>query len=163
MILIALGANLPSRAGQPAATLRAALNQLASSGAVPLGVSSFYQTPAWPDPADPAFVNAVVQIETQFPPEKLMELMHGVEAAFGRERNIRNAPRTLDLDILDYDGRVERGPPVLPHPRIGTRAFVLIPLRDVAPDWRDPVSGNSVDELIAMLPAEARAAIRAVD
>jgi 2-amino-4-hydroxy-6-hydroxymethyldihydropteridine diphosphokinase len=162
MILIALGANLPSEAGLPAATLRAALNQLALSGAVPLGVSSFYQTPAWPDPADPDFVNAVARIETQLSPEKLMELMHSIEAAFGRERTIRNAPRTLDLDILDYDGRVEQGPPILPHPRIGTRAFVLIPLADVAPGWRHPVSGKSVDELIAMLPAEARDAVRVV-
>ncbi len=72
MILIALGANLPSHAGPPVATLRAALNQLALSGAVPRVVSSFYQTPAWPDPADPEFVNAVVQIETALSPAKLV-------------------------------------------------------------------------------------------
>ena len=161
MILIALGANLPSRAGSPAATLRAALNQLSQNGAVPLAVSPFYETPAWPDPRDPEFVNAVARIDTQLPPAQLMELLHGVEAAFGRARNLRNAPRTLDLDILDYDGRAEQGPPILPHPRIAGRAFVLIPMRDVAPGWRDPVSGKSVDELIAALPAEARDLIRA--
>ncbi len=163
MILIALGANLPSRAGTPAETLRAALHQLAQSGAVPLAVSHFYRTPAWPNPSDPEFVNAVARIETELSPEKLMELLHSVEAAFGRERNRRNAPRTLDLDILDYDGRVEQGPPTLPHPRIAGRAFVLIPLHDVASGWRDPVSGKSVDELIAMLPAEARDAVRIAD
>ena len=161
MILIALGANLPSRAGSPAATLRAALNQLSQNGAVPLAVSPFYATPAWPDPRDPEFVNAVARIDTQLPPAQLMELLHGVEAAFGRARNLRNAPRTLDLDILDYAGHVEQGPPILPHPRIAGRAFVLIPMRDVAPGWRDPVSGKSVDELIAALPAEARDLIRA--
>jgi 2-amino-4-hydroxy-6-hydroxymethyldihydropteridine diphosphokinase len=162
MILIALGANLPSHAGQPAETLRAALVKLAESGAVPRGVSPFYATPAWPDPSDPEFVNAVARIDTELAPLQLMELLHRVEAAFGRQRNVRNAPRTLDLDILDYDGRVEQGPPVLPHPRIAGRAFVLIPLADVTPGWRDPVSGRSVEELIAALPAEARGTIRRV-
>jgi 2-amino-4-hydroxy-6-hydroxymethyldihydropteridine diphosphokinase len=162
MILIALGANLPSHAGSPAATLRAALNQLSQNGAVPLKVSPLYTTPAWPDPRDPEFVNAVARLDTQLPPAQLMELLHDVEAVFGRERNARNAPRTLDLDILDYDGRAEQGPPILPHPRIAGRAFVLIPLRDVAPGWRDPVLGKSVDELIRDLPAEARDTIRII-
>jgi 2-amino-4-hydroxy-6-hydroxymethyldihydropteridine diphosphokinase len=163
MILIALGANLPSHAGQPAQTLRAALVKLAESGAVPSGISSFYATPAWPDPSDPEFVNAVARVETELAPAQLMELLHRIEAAFGRQRNVRNAPRTLDLDILDYHGRVEQGPPILPHPRIAGRAFALIPLADVAPDWRDPVSGKSVKELIAALPAEAKGTIRAID
>jgi 2-amino-4-hydroxy-6-hydroxymethyldihydropteridine diphosphokinase len=162
MIYIALGANLPSSAGQPDATLRAALHQLAQSGAVPLSVSPFYETPAWPDPRDPNFVNAVARIETELSPVKLMELLHSVEAAFGRARNVLNAPRTLDLDILDYEGRVEQGPPILPHPRIAGRAFVLIPLRDVAQGWRDPVSGRTVDELIAVLPGEVRDAVRSI-
>jgi 2-amino-4-hydroxy-6-hydroxymethyldihydropteridine diphosphokinase len=162
MIYIALGANLPSHAGNPAQTLRAALHQLAENGAVPQAVSSFYATPAWPDPSDPEFVNAVARIETELSPPQLMELLHRVEAAFGRQRNVRNAPRTLDLDILDYEGRVEQGPPILPHPRIAGRAFVLIPLRDVAPEWHDPASGENVDTLIAALPAEARAAIRVI-
>jgi len=162
MIYIALGANLPSHAGNPAQTLRAALDQLAENGAVPLAVSSFYATPAWPDPSDPEFVNAVARIETELSPPQLMELLHRIEAAFGRERDVRNAPRTLDLDILDYDGRVEQGPPILPHPRIAGRAFVLIPLREVAPAWRDPVSGESVDALITALPAEARTSVRVI-
>jgi 2-amino-4-hydroxy-6-hydroxymethyldihydropteridine diphosphokinase len=162
MIYIALGANLPSHAGNPAQTLRAALDQLAENGAVPLAVSSFYATPAWPDPSDPEFVNAVARIETELSPPQLMELLHRIEAAFGRKRNERNAPRTLDLDILDYDGRVEQGPPILPHPRIAGRAFVLIPLHEVAPDWRDPVSGESVHTLIAALLAEARTSVRVI-
>lgn len=163
MILIALGANLPSPAGPPAATLSAALDRLAQNGAAPLAVSSFYKTPAWPDPRDPEFVNAVAAIETELSPVALMELLHRTESAFGRKRAVRNAPRTLDLDLLDYDGRVEQGPPVLPHPRIADRAFVLIPLCDVAPGWRDPASGKSVSELIASLPAQAREAIRRAD
>jgi 2-amino-4-hydroxy-6-hydroxymethyldihydropteridine diphosphokinase len=163
MILVALGANLPSHAGAPARTLRAALDRLAHNGAAPLAVSSFYSTPAWPDPRDPQFVNAVASIGTELPPAKLMELLHATEAEFGRVRHVRNAPRTLDLDIVDYDGRVESGPPALPHPRLAGRAFVLLPLRDVAPGWRDPVSGQTVDQLIAALPESKRAAIRPFD
>jgi 2-amino-4-hydroxy-6-hydroxymethyldihydropteridine diphosphokinase len=156
MILIALGSNLPSHAGMPPDTLRAALAELARDDLRIAAVSSFYKTPAWPDPADPSFVNAVARIETSLTPQSLIARLHDVERHFGRERGERNAPRTLDLDILDYDGRIEAGPPVLPHPRIESRAFVLVPLRDVAPDWRHPVSGQPVDALIRALPADTR-------
>lgn len=152
MILIALGSNLPSRAGTPADTLRAALAELARSSIKIVAVSAFYKTAAWPDPSDPSFVNAVARIETQLSPQSLIAWLHDVERSFGRERGVRNAPRTLDLDLLDYDGRIERGPPVLPHPRIAERGFVLVPLRDVAPDWTHPVGGLTVATLIAALP-----------
>ena len=159
MILIALGANLPTHAGAPAFTLRAALASLAKNGVIVRAVSTFYRTPAWPDPRDPAFVNAVARIETELSPVKLMELLQSTETAFGRARGARNAPRTLDLDVLDYNSRVEEGPPILPHPRIAGRAFVLIPLRDVAPEWCDPVSGKSIVQLMDELAADARAAV----
>lgn len=157
MILIALGSNLPSRAGSPAETLHAALAELARADVRVVAVSSFYETPAWPDPADPAFVNAVARVETSLSPAALIARLHAVEQAFGRARGEKNAPRTLDLDLLDYDGRVDAGPPVLPHPRIASRGFVLVPLRDVAPRWRHPASGQSVDALIAALPMPERA------
>ena len=92
MILIALGANLQSRVGPPAATLRAVLDRLAQNGAAPLAVSPFYKTPAWPDPDDPEFVNAVVRIETELSPTQLMELLHRIEASFGRTRTVRSTP-----------------------------------------------------------------------
>ncbi|HEY1707925.1 MAG TPA: 2-amino-4-hydroxy-6-hydroxymethyldihydropteridine diphosphokinase [Rhizomicrobium sp.] len=151
MILIALGANLPSRAGAPDATLRAALGELAGYGINILQVSPFYRTPAWPDPRDPAFVNAVARVETVLAPQELMLRLHETETAFGRQRSVRNAPRTLDLDLIDYEGLVEEGP-VLPHPRSAQRNFVLIPLRDIAPDWRHPATKLGIDALIAALP-----------
>lgn len=152
MILIALGSNLPSRAGAPTATLDAALVELNARGIHPVAVSRTYRTKAWPDPNDPEFMNAVACVETELSPAELVTELHAVEDSFGRARAARNAPRTLDLDIVDYNGRVEEGPPVLPHPRVETRGFVLIPLRDVAPGWRHPVSGKSVGQLIAALP-----------
>jgi 2-amino-4-hydroxy-6-hydroxymethyldihydropteridine diphosphokinase len=157
MILIALGSNLSSHAGSPAQTLHAALDALARRDVRIVAVSSFYKTPAWPDPSDPSFVNAVARVETKLSPQSLIACLHDVERTFGRERGARNAPRTLDLDLLDYDGHIEGGPPVLPHPRIASRGFVLVPLRDVAPDWKHPVTGQSVGALIAALPPGERA------
>src|SRR5215469_4807570 len=128
MILIALGGNLASRAGEPAQTLAAALAALDHLAVKVVDVSSYYVTVAWPDPSDPPFVNAVARIETSLAPHALMNRLHETETAFGRVRSKKNAPRTLDLDLLDYNGRIAPGPPVLPHPRIAARAFVLAPL-----------------------------------
>lgn len=152
MILIALGANLASHAGPPAQTLAAALACLEDRNLKIYAVSSFYETAAWPDPSDPPFVNAVAVLDTGLQPDALMGILHDVETAFGRKRSIPNAPRTLDIDLIDYQGRVEQGPPQLPHPRAAQRVFVLVPLRDVAPDWRHPATGQSLDELLAALP-----------
>jgi 2-amino-4-hydroxy-6-hydroxymethyldihydropteridine diphosphokinase len=156
MILIALGGNLSSRAGTPAQTLDAALSEIAQRNVKIVAVSSYYVTPAWPDPADPPFVNAVARIETKLSPSALLALLHETETAFGRARSVRNAPRTLDLDILDYDGRVEAGSPDLPHPRMAERGFVLVPLKDVAPNWQHPVDGRNIAALLAALPEGER-------
>ena len=152
MILIALGANLPSTAGPPAATLKSALDRLADQGVKIRSVSSFYESPAWPDPADPKFVNAVAVVETALQPVELLALLHGIETAHGRLRSTVNAPRSLDLDLLDYDGRLISDGVVLPHPRLAQRAFVLVPLAEIAPAWRHPVTGQSVGELLDGLP-----------
>jgi 2-amino-4-hydroxy-6-hydroxymethyldihydropteridine diphosphokinase len=152
VILIALGANLPSPAGPPTATLRAALARLEERGVKILSVSSFYETPAWPDPAQPAFVNAVAAVESTLQPVELLTLLHGVETEFGRLRSAPNAPRTLDIDLLDYDGKQMTDGVTLPHPRMAERGFVLVPLARVAPNWRHPVTGEAVDALLARLP-----------
>ena len=156
MIVIALGANLPSRAGAPRDTLEQALARLSANGVRIADVSSYYVTKAWPDPTDPDFVNAVARVETKHVPSELMELLHDTEKFFGRTRAKKNAPRTLDLDLIDYDGRVERGPPQLPHPRLADREFVLVPLQEIAPNWRHPTTGQSVAELLLALAPERR-------
>jgi 2-amino-4-hydroxy-6-hydroxymethyldihydropteridine diphosphokinase len=160
MILIALGSNLPSFAGPPFETLKAALAALRANGIEPRKVSAAYESEAWPNPNDPTFVNAVAQVETDLAPSALLEQLHAIERTFGRTRGPRNAPRTLDLDIIDYNGHVEEGPPTLPHPRMSERAFVLVPLAEIAPDWRHPVSGHTVTDLIAMLPPREKTAVR---
>jgi 2-amino-4-hydroxy-6-hydroxymethyldihydropteridine diphosphokinase len=89
----------------------------------------------------------------------LLAHLHALEARFGRQRRAANAPRPLDLDILDYDGRVSapRDVPILPHPRLTGRAFVLLPLLEIAPDWRHPATGTPIALLIAGLPDPAAA------
>lgn len=154
MIVIALGANLSSRVGAPRDTLKAALARLATHDARIVNLSSYYVSKAWPDPADPDFVNAVAHIETRRAPRELMELLHSTEDYFGRTRGAKNAPRTLDLDLIDYDGRIERGPPELPHPRLADREFVLVPLQEIAPNWRHPATGKSIAEMLSTLAAE---------
>jgi len=150
-ILIALGANIPSEAGAPLLTLKAALAGLEKAGVTVLRLSAFYETKAWPDPTDPPFINAVAVIRTHLQPFALLTLLHDVETAHGRKRSAANAPRTLDIDLIDYQGRVEEGAVRLPHPLAAGRRFVLEPLKDVSPDWRHPVSGKDIDTLLAII------------
>jgi 2-amino-4-hydroxy-6-hydroxymethyldihydropteridine diphosphokinase len=151
-ILIALGANMPSRAGPPAQTLKAALDALGSAGVSVLKVSSILETAAWPDPSDPPFANAVAMVQTPLEPFALLELLHAIETAFGRVRSRPNAPRTLDLDLLAHGGTIADGPRLeLPHPRMATRRFVLEPLAQIAPHWRHPVTGLTAEQMLARL------------
>lgn len=157
MILLGLGANLPSIAGTPAQTLHAACAALAARGLVLNSLSPLYRTAPVPESSQPWFVNAVAKIAGDFTPHALLDLLLKTERAFGRVRGdgeAPNAPRTLDLDLLDYRGKIFSDTRLtLPHPRLHARAFVLHPLRDVAPHWRHPVSGSSVHALIDALAA----------
>lgn len=155
MILLGLGANLPSAThGRPEATLAAALGALAAEGVAVERLSPWYRSAPVPALDDqPWYINGVAAVTTRLAPPELLALLHRVEQRFGRVRRRRNEPRVLDLDLLDYDGLVQQGDAaVLPHPRLHERAFVLLPLRDVAPHWRHPALGRSIDELIAALP-----------
>lgn len=150
---IALGSNLAGRFVSPKAAVEAAMSALENVDIQPVARSRLYRSAAWPDPSDPDYVNAVVAVETALSPADLLARLHEIEAEFGRERRQTNAPRTLDLDIVDYGGLVSvpGDSPILPHPRLSDRAFVLLPLRDVAPDWRHPASGAAIADLIADL------------
>lgn len=158
-IYIALGSNLPFNHQPPAGVLRAALASFPGHGIRVAAVSRLYQSPAWPDPAAPAYVNAAARVETEFHPLELLAALQAIETRFGRTRSERNAARTLDLDILDYDGRVEETPGlILPHPRLQDRAFVLLPLRDIAPEWVDPRDGRGLADLLAGIDGKSVAA-----
>ena len=159
-ILIGLGANLPSPAhGPPQATLEAALAALRDRGLGIRARSRWWESASVPPSDQPWYLNGVIEVETRLAPGPLLALLHQVEAAFGRVRSVPNTPRVLDLDLLAYGDLVREGPepPLLPHPRMAERAFVLRPLAEIRPAWRHPGSGRTVEELIAGLTLDQAA------
>jgi 2-amino-4-hydroxy-6-hydroxymethyldihydropteridine diphosphokinase len=155
MILIGLGSNLPTpRHATPQAVVEAALKALPRAGIRVLARSGWYRSAPVPASDQPWFVNAVAAVATPLDPLALLRQLHAIEARFGRKRRIVNEARSLDLDLLAYDDRVaeEPGGIRIPHPRLAERAFVLLPLAELAPGWRHPVSGRTVEALIAQLP-----------
>lgn len=157
MIFVGLGANLPSPThGRPLDSLKAALLALAAAGVSVKRCSRIYRSAPVPASDQPWYLNAVAEVESDLQPAPLMARLHEIEADFGRVRSMPNAPRVLDLDLLIYDDRVsDPGDwPCLPHPRLIERAFVLLPLAELAPEWRHPQSGRCLSELIETLPPD---------
>lgn len=157
MILVAIGANLPGPRGEsPLRTCRAAAEALRSlPGLRFAALSRWYVTAPVPRSGQPDYVNGVARLEGAADPAWLLRRLHAIEAAAGRLRGVRNAARTLDLDLIDVNATLRDAPdPVLPHPRAHERAFVLLPLADVAPGWVHPRLGRTVDALVAALPPQ---------
>jgi 2-amino-4-hydroxy-6-hydroxymethyldihydropteridine diphosphokinase len=156
-ILVALGANLISeRYGTPIETLEAALGALAARDIRTLKRSRWFESAPVPISDQPWYVNGVISVRTPLSAAATLSSLHEIEAEFGRVRQIRNEARVLDLDLIAYGDEVidERGGMIVPHPRLAERAFVLLPLADVAPDWHHPVSGLGLDEMIRALPKD---------
>jgi 2-amino-4-hydroxy-6-hydroxymethyldihydropteridine diphosphokinase len=149
-ILIGLGANLHSqRYGAPRSTLEAALGCLAVEGVSIRRRSRWYETAPVPISDQPWYVNGVAVVGTALEPIALLAVLHRIEAEIGRVRGDINAARVIDLDLLAYGERVVLPPgrPLLPHPRLHERAFVLRPLAEVMPEWRHPISGATIPEM----------------
>lgn len=180
--LIALGANLPNGEYLPADTLKLALATLSDRGLKVLAVSRFFETPCFPSGTGPDYVNAAaaISVPAGMTADDILVHLLAVERDFGRERTQRWGMRTLDLDLVAWgdavlpDGAVFdhwRGLDpglqalaapdrlILPHPRLQDRAFVLVPLADVAPEWRHPVLGLTVSQMLAALPEADRRAV----
>ncbi len=180
--LIALGANLPAGGNPPAATLKCALTALAERGLTVHSVSRFFATPCFPAGSGPDYVNAAAAISPAAGagPDDILAHLLAVEQGFGRERKQRWGMRTLDLDLLAWGDRVlpdragfdrwrsldaalqsQTAPDrlILPHPRLQDRAFVLVPLAEIAPEWRHPVLGLTVSQMLRRLPEADRKAV----
>ena len=172
--LVAFGSNLPEAGQPPEATISAAIAQLALLGAADLRVSRMFRSPCFPPGAGPDYVNAAASMTWRHavPASEILANLHEIEARFGRERQQRWGMRTLDLDLLalgdsvlpdaatqdhwrnlpaDAQRRLAPDRLILPHPRLQDRAFVLVPLCEVAPDWVHPRLGLSVVQMRALL------------
>jgi 2-amino-4-hydroxy-6-hydroxymethyldihydropteridine diphosphokinase len=150
---IGMGGNLPSHAGQPESTLAAAALRLESLGRV-VRRSSLYSTEPVGFAAQPRFLNAVVALQTALSPHELLSALMAIEQEFGRDRSaaIANGPRTLDLDILLFEDRqIDEPDLAIPHPRLAERAFVLVPLGEIAPDAVVPRLKKTAAQLLAAL------------
>ena len=147
-VAVALGSNLGDREDH----LRSAIAALESS-IRHLRVSTFHDTAPLGVGPQPTFLNAAAVGETSLPAKTLLDTLLAIEKDLGRERPFPGAPRTLDLDLILYDDAViDEGPTlIVPHPRFRERRFVLEPLSEIAPDWRDPVTGRTVEELLRAL------------
>lgn len=182
-IILALGGNLPSHVGAPSETLATALRQLNIGGFTLLSVSRFFETPCFPAGSGPDYVNAAAVVRSELSPRDVLDRLHEIEAAFGRERETRWGMRTLDIDMiacgdlvlpdpeiqqswrdLPMEAQVRATPDqlILPHPRLQDRAFVLGPLMDIAPHWNHPLLGKTVAEFHAELPDEDVEALKSL-
>ena len=148
--LVAVGANLPSAQGSPLSACQEAAGVLKQvAGVEDIQVSSWYESAPVPPSGQPPYVNGVVRLLTSLGSYELLHVLQGVEQDFGRQRSVANAARTLDLDIIAYGDLCQDDPVlILPHPRAHERAFVMMPLCDVAPDWVHPVSGVGIKKLV---------------
>ena len=182
-VLVALGGNLPLHGKRSVDILRGALDALRASGLREMRASRLFATPCFPAGTGPDYVNAAAAFQTDLAPRDVLATLHRIEDCFGRIRGRRWGGRTLDLDLiamgdtllpdretwehwhnLEAIKQTETAPEslILPHPRLQDRAFVLVPLMDIAPDWRHPVLGKTVAELTAALPEAAVAEVRAL-
>ena len=179
-ILVAVGSNLGSDCGNPVDTVLSAAQLMGEHGLNVTQMSRVFRTPCFPPGAGPDYANAAMRVTSEGGAGAVLARLHAVEAAFGRVRRQRWASRTLDLDLLAMGDSVLpdratqdrwRGLPledqlqeapgqlILPHPRLQDRAFVLVPLLDIAPDWRHPVLGLTVAQMCAALPEEDVSAV----
>jgi 2-amino-4-hydroxy-6-hydroxymethyldihydropteridine diphosphokinase len=178
--LVAVGANLPVGSMSPVENVTAAMDILEKRCGTTLRRSRLWRTPAYPEGSGPPFVNAALCLDWEGTARDLLTLLHEVEEAFGRQRTTRWEARKMDLDLIglgdlvlpDPDGfrtwhnlppeeAATRMPEelILPHPRMDERVFVLAPLCEVAPDWRHPVLGLTVREMLEALPASDHAGV----
>jgi len=148
LALLGLGSNV----GDRRAHIEAALDEISRVAPI-LATSSFYRTDPMGFARQPAFWNLVAAIAWKGGPARLLALAKRVERAVGRTPSFRNGPREIDVDILDLEGTRRTGAdPILPHPRLGERRFVLAPLAELAPGWRHPETGESAAKLLRALP-----------
>ena len=164
MILLGLGSNLSSTFGDRFENIDISISYLESYKIKLVKKSSFYETPSYPDITNPKFINVVIEVSTDLPPEDLASVLIYIEEKLERKRNKKNEPRTCDIDILDYNGEImnfnyKKLNFIVPHEKLIYRNFVLFPLEEIIPNWRHPKTNEIISTLIKKLPIEDRKSI----
>ncbi|MBD1140755.1 2-amino-4-hydroxy-6-hydroxymethyldihydropteridine diphosphokinase [Pelagibacterales bacterium SAG-MED39] len=146
-IYLAIGSNL----GNKKKNIEKAKLLLMKNNIEILRVSNFYESFSWPNPMDPKFLNIVLKIDSNLSPLKLLKKCKEIELKLGRKKSSKNSPRECDIDILDYKTKRVIGEIILPHPRMHTRNFVLIPLFEINKHWVHPITNDHIKKLILLL------------
>jgi 2-amino-4-hydroxy-6-hydroxymethyldihydropteridine diphosphokinase len=180
-VLVALGSNQSSVAGGPSATVTRAMQMIENKGLRIQTTSRLYINPAFPAGSGTDYTNAVVVFESSLPCANILQILHEIEASLGRERSVRWGARTVDLDLLavgdtvlpdvatqnhwrtlSLEEQMRQTPEqlILPHPRLQDRAFVLVPMAEVTPDWLHPILKKTVLQMLNDLPQQDRDDVR---
>ena len=149
-IFLAIGSNLGNRL----TNIEKAKSLLLENNIDLISVSNYYETPSWPDPKNPKFINIVLKISCEYKPLELLNLCKNIEKKLGRKKTPKNSPRICDIDIIDFDRLVLNGSLNLPHSRMHKRNFVLFPLFEVERGWIHPVKKTNIKNLIFSLPSK---------
>ncbi len=153
MIFLALGSNLTSAYGTPRETVAAVIAALPQYGFDIRQTASLYESEPLYGLNQPWYINTVIGVATKFSSAIAIQTLLKLEAEFGRVRFASNTSRTIDIDVIDWHGQIiDTGDLIVPHPRLQERNFVLLPLQELAPDWRHPLLNITIDQLITDLP-----------
>ena len=174
MIFLSFGSNLasPDGATNRFENIDTAINTLDTHGFIPTNKSSYYETPSYPDQKNPKFINVVISVKELIPQESgegtlesLICMIDLIENMYGRKRDKKNEPRSIDIDIIDFNGKVmdyktsDSKTIKIPHERMALRNFVLFPLREIYPEWIHPITEKKIDELIDALSDDDKKSI----
>jgi len=168
MILLGIGSNLPSKFGDRYENIKLAVKYIEKNKIKIIKKSSYYETPSYPDKEKPKFINVVIEIFTNLSFGDLVSILISIEEALERKRNKKNDPRTCDIDIIDFNKKIEiynfnNSIFKVPHESLSSRNFVLYPLMEILPDWVHPVSKLTVKELINNLEEDKKKSILKIE
>ena len=152
MIYLNIGSNLPSKEGGRKINILKAINHLKKLKLKIIKISSFYETPSYPNNADPKFINLCVKLESNLKASELINEIKNIEKKLGRVRLKKNEPRICDIDIIDFNGEIiNNGKLEVPHPRLHLRNFVIYPLKEIEPNWVHPLFNKKIDSFFQEL------------
>ena len=152
MIYLNIGSNLPLEEGGRETNILKAINYLKNLNLKLIKISSFYETPSYPNNSDPKFINLCIKLESNLKASELLNEIKKIEKKLGRTRIKKNEPRTCDIDIIDFKGEIIKNDDLeAPHPRLHLRNFVIYPLKEIEPNWLHPVFNKKIDSFFQEL------------